>query len=257
MQERVRRDAHDPDVVRATAGLVAYLRELVLTARRPIRDCAQYETQVWLADLPEGVELPSATPDGVLLALDHIPHTAPPALPEVLRGWVDHEASLDPAGSDPPLAEQGPGQIWATDEDGNPALVPGTVHRQQAADVLRAYTTWLPRWRRWAQEERAARPRRELYERLAGVARRLAQQDDTFELVLGVGLLAWETPESDRLFRHLITTRAGIVIDRHTARLTVALTPEASLRQRGPGLSRRAGRLHQRACHPGAGTACG
>jgi hypothetical protein len=54
MQERIRRDANDPDVVRATAGLAAYLRELVLTARRPIRDCARYETRVWLADLPEG-----------------------------------------------------------------------------------------------------------------------------------------------------------------------------------------------------------
>jgi hypothetical protein len=41
MQERIRRDANDPDIVRATAGLAAYLRELVLTARRPIRDCAR------------------------------------------------------------------------------------------------------------------------------------------------------------------------------------------------------------------------
>lgn len=230
MQEPIRRDANDPDVLRATAGLARYLRELVLTARRPVRDCERYDTQVWLADLPEGVQRPAATADGVLLTLDHVPHAAPPALPGVLKGWIDHEASLDPAGPDPPLAEQGPGEVWGTDEDGSPALAPGTVPRQQAADVLRAYTTWLPGWRRWAQEERAARPRRELYERLAGIARRLAQQDDTFELVLGVGLLAWETPEGDRVFRHLITTRAGIVIDRDTARLTVSLMPEASAR---------------------------
>jgi hypothetical protein len=62
MQEPIRRGAKDPAVVRATAGLAAYLRELVLSARRPVRDCAHYETQVWLADLPEGVDRPSATP---------------------------------------------------------------------------------------------------------------------------------------------------------------------------------------------------
>lgn len=230
MREPIIRDARDPDVVRATAGLAAYLRELVLSARRPIRDCARYETQVWLADLPDGVERPSATADGVLLALDHVSPVAPPALPEVLKGWVDSRTSLDPAGPDPPLAKEGPGEVWASDESGHAALVPGTVQRQEAADVLRAYTTWLRHWRRWAEEERTARPRRELYDQLAPIARRLAQQEDAFELVLGVGLLAWETPESDRVFRHLITTRVGIVIDRDTARLTVALTPEAPAR---------------------------
>jgi hypothetical protein len=77
MREPISRDARDPDVVRATAGLAAYLRELVLSARRPIRDCARYETQVWLADLPDGMEQPSATADGVLLALDHVPPGRP------------------------------------------------------------------------------------------------------------------------------------------------------------------------------------
>lgn len=171
-----------------------------------------------------------ATADGVLLTLDHIPRIAPPALPEVLEEWVGHDASLDAAGPDPSLAEEGPGEFWGTDENGIPALVPGTVRREEASDVLRAYTTWLPHWRRWAEVERAARPQRELYDQLAGIARRLAQQDDTFEVILGVGLLGWETPEGDRVFRHLITTRVGIVIDRHTAQLTVALAPEAPVR---------------------------
>jgi integrase len=223
MQEPIRRGARDPAVVRATAGLVAYLRELVLSTRGPVRDCAHYETQVWLADLPEGVDRPSATPDGVLLTLDHVPPLAPPALPESLKGWVEPNASSDPTGPDPPLAEEGPGEIIVTDENGRTGLVQGTVQRQEAADVLRAYTTWLVLWRRWADEERAARPRRNLYEQLAPIVRKLAQQDDSYELVLGVGLLTWATSKDERVFRHLITTRVSIVIDRVTARLTVAL----------------------------------
>ena len=230
MQERIRRHANDPEVVRATAGLTAYLRELVLTERGRVRDCERYEARVWLADLPEGVQRPAATADSVLLTLDYVPRVAPPALPEVLKGWIDHDAVVDPTGLDPPLAEEGPGEVWAPDESGSLGLVPGTVQSQEAADVLRAYSEWLPRWRRWAEKERAARPRRELYDKLARVERRLAQHDDTFELVLGVGLLAWEAPESDRVFRHLVTTKLGIGINRDTARLTVSLLPEASAR---------------------------
>ncbi|HEY7607043.1 MAG TPA: hypothetical protein VID07_09750, partial [Actinomycetes bacterium] len=117
-----------------------------------------------------------------------------------------------------------------TDEDGRTGLVQGTVRRKEAADVLRAYTTWLGLWRRWAEEERAARPRRDLYDQLAPIVRRLAQQDDTYEVVLGVGLLTWVTSKGERVFRHLITTRVSIVIDRVTARLTIALSPEAPAR---------------------------
>ena len=150
MQEPIRRGAKDPAVVRATAGLTAYLRELVLSARRPVRDCANYETHVWLADLPEGVDRPSATLDGVLLTLDHVPPLAPPALPESLKGWVEPEDSSDPSGPDPPLAGEGPGRLMVTDENGRTVLGQGTVRRQEAADVLRAYTTWLVLWRQWA-----------------------------------------------------------------------------------------------------------
>jgi very-short-patch-repair endonuclease len=185
---------------------------------------------VWLADLPEGVDRPSATPDGVLLTLDHVPPLAPPALPESLKGRVEPEVLSDPTGPDPPLAEEGPGEIIVTDEHGRTGLVQGTVQRQEAADVLRDYTAWLVLWRRWADEERAARPRRNLYEQLAPIVRKLAQQDDSYELVLGVGLLTWATSKDERVFRHLITTRVSIVIDRVTARLTVALAPEAPAR---------------------------
>ena len=97
------------------------------------------------------MERPSATADGVLFTLGHIPRFAPPAPPEVLKEWVDHDASLNATGQDPSLAEEGSGEVWVTDENGIPALVAGTVRREEAAEVLGAYTTWLPLRRRWAE----------------------------------------------------------------------------------------------------------
>jgi hypothetical protein len=85
MQEPIRRGAKDPGVVRATAGLAAYLRELVLSARRPVRDCANYDTQVWLADLPEGVDRPSAAPGLCWLSAICVPET-PPSAAQDARG---------------------------------------------------------------------------------------------------------------------------------------------------------------------------
>lgn len=112
MLDGTHRAAQDPDAIRATAGLVNYLRELVLTARRPIRDCAQYEEHVWLAHLPVGVNRPAERDDGVILTLDYVPRAAPPEPPSVLAGWIDPDSLDDPTRQDPPLADEGPGAVW-------------------------------------------------------------------------------------------------------------------------------------------------
>jgi hypothetical protein len=194
MQERVNRTASDPDVVRATAGLASYVRELVLTGRKRIRDCADYEEVVWLGDMPPGSARPGPSPDGRVLTLDYLPRSAPPALPRLLDGWVDDDSLRDPAGGDPRLAAEGPIEVLTTDENGSTSHVK-TVPRREAAEVTRAYEQWLPSWHQWAETELTARPHRELYERLARIARVLSQQDETLEAVLGLGLLTWRDPQ--------------------------------------------------------------
>ncbi|SEP05844.1 Part of AAA domain-containing protein [Actinacidiphila rubida] len=96
--------------------------------------------------------------------------------------------------------------------------------------MLRAYGTWLDRWRRWAQRERAERPLRELYERIYAWHQKLSQEDDQTELVLGVGLLTWVGPGEETVHRHLFTHRVETSVDRRTAKLVVRLSSESALR---------------------------
>ncbi|MEV5884910.1 AAA domain-containing protein [Streptomyces sp. NPDC052020] len=212
--------------------MVNFLRDMVHSSHQRQRDDRSRE-HLWLAKLPEPVRRPAPRPDGVLLTLDHVPQSAPPDLPDSLDGWVDPARCLDPDGGDPPLAERGPGpgtELVRVADAKEPPAEEGTVRRDEAGDVLRAYGPWLDRWRRWAARERSERPLRELYDRMDAWHQKLAREDDQTELVLGIGLLTWLGPDGDAVHRHLLTQRVEMSVDRRTARLTVRLSSESALR---------------------------
>ncbi|WP_078869313.1 AAA domain-containing protein [Streptomyces sp. NRRL B-1347] len=225
-----RRHASDPDVIGQTTGLVKFLRDVVHSSHQRQRDDRGRE-RLWLARLPESVRKPAPRDDGVLLTLDHIPQSAPPDLPTSLDGWVDPARCLNPDGGDPPLAEQGPGHELVRRADNHEQWEgEGALRREEAGDVLRAYGTWLDRWRRWAKREQAERPLRELYDRVYTWHQKLTQEDDQTELILAVGLLTSIGPNEDVVHRHLFTHRVETSADRRTARLTVRLSSESALR---------------------------
>ena len=134
-----------------------------------------------------------------------------------------------PERGDPELAEYGPVPPVPGRPE-NTAADAITVPRSQALDVLRAYQDWLPLWRQWAHEELALRSHRELYRHLSEMARRVDQADDVFEIVIAVGLLAFDMPGNRHLNRHLITRRLVITSDRRTAKITVTLAPDTVAR---------------------------
>jgi hypothetical protein len=174
---------NDPGVVSATSGLVAYLRDLVRSVRKPVRDCGSYHDVFWLAEIPDGVIRSDPSSDEVLLVVDHVPRLAPPALPEVLAGWVEPARIREAGQDDPPLAERGPAQVWVRNEYDLPVLAREVVDRNEATTVLDAYTEWVAEWRVWSRQELTSQPRRALHEQLTKAARLLSQHDDTYEAV--------------------------------------------------------------------------
>ncbi|WP_431967337.1 AAA domain-containing protein [Actinacidiphila sp. bgisy160] len=225
------RHAGHPEVIASTTGLVSFLREVVQNGTQRLRDSRDRSREYWwLSEVPEGVRRPAERLDGVLFRLDYVPPVAAPELPEVLVGWVDPVRLADPEGGDPPLAEEGPVRERVRDEFGRAMWEERTSAQVDAGDVLHAYGAWLARWRRWAERETGDRPRRERYEALYGWHQQLAQHDDQRELVLAVGLLSWVDAHGEAVYRHLVTRRVEIAVERRTARLTVRLAPDTALR---------------------------
>ncbi|MGW6901485.1 AAA domain-containing protein [Streptomyces sp. NPDC054919] len=226
------RHARDQEVIGQTTGLIGFLREVVHSSHKRLRD-DRVRDRLWLAQLPVSVGRPTHRPDGVLLTLDHVPQAAPPPLPEVLEGWVAPERCQDAVADDPPLSDTGPARERVRDENGREwweEAEDHTVRREEAAEVLRAYQKWIVRWRQWAERERTERALRELYEAIYHWHQKLTQQNDQLELVLATGLLTWSASDDDVVHRHLLTHRVETSVDRKTARLTVRLMAEGAAR---------------------------
>ncbi|HEU5031552.1 MAG TPA: AAA domain-containing protein [Spirillospora sp.] len=223
--------AEERRIVNATRGLTAYLRDLVSAGNKPVLDWEAYEHVWWLNDgFGRG---PRHRPDGLVAELQ-FEHAVPPALPEDLRGWVRGDL-LDPE-EEPRLRTTPPQQPGRRNE--HASALPVALHAEASGTapagvpvgsaVTARFQTWLTGWLSWAERERTARPRRELYEELAAAQRRLSQNDDVVELVVAVGLFSWKPTDGDPIQRHLLTCAAQIEFDPQTSRLRVSVSPEAT-----------------------------
>jgi very-short-patch-repair endonuclease len=214
----------DAKAVRDTRVLIDCLQELVRGAYRPVRNCAKYPEVVWLGDIPDGVlPAPAGTGQQVLVA-QHRPASESPALPALLRDRVSATAAATAGAEPPPLTDP------ASDGDQpdissieHAEITSGSDERGDSA-ALKAYASWTARWKRWAQQELAAEPYRQLHQQLYRMAKAVQQDGDAYEVVLAVGLvqLGAERP-SARVRRHLVTTPVTLTIDPKTVNVTVIL----------------------------------
>jgi hypothetical protein len=222
------RNASDQDVLARTQGLISYIRYLIKSDRSPVRDFASYASTVWLADLPVATTGLAASADNPVVVLEYLHPRPHPRIPDVLRGWLDEAVVADPRRPDPRLADEGPVRRSGSHGHG-PDHRGVNARRSDAPEVVRAYQEWLPTHRDWAQLELAAQHHREVYEKVRGMAGRVARFDDKYEVVLAVGLLAREEPNSRHLSRHVITRRLSIQLQ-PDARITISLDGGAPAR---------------------------
>lgn len=217
--------ANSPEAVHHARQLVEYMREFVRGSYKPVRDWQKYPEVLWLSGLPDDKLRRTPDVDRTLLKVAHRPPRPAPVLPEALVGWVDPEAAATATPEVPPLAESGPGQGWQEDENGDLFEVT-EIRREDAHDVLRAYTRWLDAWRKWSEKERADRPYRELHQQLYRMATRLQQDGEEYEAVLGAGLLTFGAARpSSRIARHVLTARLVLTVSSVNMSITVALAP--------------------------------
>ncbi|WKV16563.1 hypothetical protein LP422_22970 [Janibacter limosus] len=85
----------------------------------------------------------------------------------------------------------------------------------------------MSQWNIWAAEEKAAIPVRETYREIFGAHVESSQNAEESELVLGLGLLAWNKLNHDPVRRHMFTLKLDVHVDARTGQLVISADPEA------------------------------
>ncbi|WHT22157.1 AAA domain-containing protein [Crossiella sp. CA-258035] len=203
----------DREALNKTTSLMNFLAEVTDAAERhPVRDILSTDQDapdpiIWLDELPDGVRWSTNPRDDVLMWVRPPRSATEPAPPEPLAQWVDLSRTRGHTGPEPVLHGTGP----ADAEPGQRTEPPNSI--------VRAFSAWRSTWRAWARDQSS----RTLYEQLEKAAKTMEQQDDEFEFVLAVGLVAWAAPDGDRIYRHLVTEPVRPTLDRATAEVTVSL----------------------------------
>jgi very-short-patch-repair endonuclease len=215
-------DSCSDDTRRKAVGLFSYLREIAKLRLSTVRDCRDYEEVLWFDDIPKEPECESIansdSPDGnePWLRIERAGEPPCPEPPHICSAWVN-PAILRNNSEAPRLRDE------IAVQNANPDESP-TVHSlHDHPEVQRAWESFLrEKWETWGQNHRRWEAIQRVYDHLFSIHQTLKKSSETFELVLGLGLLNWQMENGTRVFRHLLVGQASLQFDPHRGVLTVA-----------------------------------
>lgn len=222
-------EVNDPLVDKATR-LFTFLAKSQRLKERPVRDVEKYKRDGmvrWMSELPEHPAIrwsdAGTSLDEPLIVIDRLERIEPPAVPASIRRWVDgdeFQSELRPRLH----AQITDSPRW---DDDNKVYVEDTVLLDDRPEVMQRFDRWIAEWDEWAVEETTARPVREAYKAAYGAHVTSTQNAEENELILGLGLIAWDHAKYDAVRRHMFTLKVDIEVNARTGSLEVLPDSEA------------------------------
>ena len=216
-----------------------FLRELARLRTRTVKDLYQYERVVWFGDIPKykgcfSVLSPESDrlQDTTWLEIRRPPEPMRPPLPTSCKRWID-EIDLDNPTAEPQLRDEIPVDTSTT--QGNK---PSQSSQEQSAsfqmeqlsdhpEVLRDFSGWKQDlWLLWVETYNRWKAVDDIYFSLFSIHQQQKKLGERYELLLGLGLLTWETPNNQIIRRHVIVGYANLTFDADRAKFELQAAPE-------------------------------
>lgn len=210
----------DATLADRASRLFAYLAELAKLRLSTVRDCRDYEEILWFDTIPEEPECASIARStdaavGPWIRVERADEPLPPEPPPACTEWVDPTTFGD-SGQPPRLRDSitTPGK---TPDD--PPVVLSLVDHPEVESAWDAFV--CNEWKGWSQEHLRWASIQRVYDRLFAMHQMLKKGSETYEVIIGAGVLACQTPTGQRVFRHLLVGQANLSFDPHHGVLSV------------------------------------
>jgi len=221
---------HSPEIQKVVR-LVDYLTRLTLLRSKLVRDIDEYEKVLWIGRVPhEGGCFTQAwgsdeehDPDE-WLEVQNRREPELPTVPAQCKEWLNHQA-LRNKGDLPELLPEITRQIqnpdWREGSD-QPETIPHTEPLEDHPDTQRAWDRYVEdKWLPWTEEHNAWEKVHKVYSSLFAIHQEQLRLGEEYELVLGLGLLTWQTPTGQRVRRHLVVADAILEFEARLGKFTV------------------------------------
>lgn len=207
--------------------LFTYLKEVCQLRFVMVRDCRNYDHLLWFYDIPREPECfciawngPTETNES-WIEVRRSPEPACPPVPNVCKDWIS-PADLVNSAQTPILREH----MLAPAREGEP---PSYIELSQQPDVQARWQEYLAtKWEAWAKEYRRWKSVQQVYGNLFSIYQQQKRLGESFELRIGLGLLSWQTPTGERIYRHILAGQANINFDANRGLISVSAAAEGT-----------------------------
>lgn len=207
--------------------LFTYLKEVCQLRFVVVRDCRNYDQLLWFHDIPREPEClcvawsgPTETNES-WIEVRRSPEPACPPIPNVCKDWIS-PSDLVNSGQTPTLRDR----ILALAREGEP---PSYIQLSEQPDVQARWQEYLAaKWEVWAKEHRRWKNVQQVYGKLFSIYQQQKRLGESFELRIGLGLISWQTPTGERIYRHIIAGQANINFDAHRGVISVSAAAEGT-----------------------------
>jgi superfamily I DNA and/or RNA helicase/very-short-patch-repair endonuclease len=212
------------DVIRDRAvGLFTYLKKIAELRSKPVYKIDDYEKIIWFSEVPKEKEC--FTPawgetrtgqEEIWLGIRKVNFIKPPPVPSKILPWVN-EQDLFKSDDIPKLQEK----IIVSQVD-NAETQPQYLELSDYPDISEQWGKYLDdKWLLWAVENERLLKIQDVFSKLHAIYQLQKTLGETFELVVGFGLLNWRTPSNNFIRRPLIVAQATIELDAKRGNLYV------------------------------------
>lgn len=201
--------------------LLDYLLRLATLRTKLIRDISEYENVLWISDVPQergcytqawGRDEEHEPDEWMEVQTRREPEL--PAVPSQCKDWVNPSALRNKHNLPelrPEITRQIHNPDWSEGSD-QPETIPHTERLEDQFVVQQAWDRYLQgKWLPWIEEHNAWEKIHKVYSALFAIHQAQLRLGEEYELVLGLGLLTWQTPNGQRVRRHLVV--ADVILE--------------------------------------------
>lgn len=216
--------------------LVEYLLRLASLRSKLVRDIGDYEKVLWVNDIPrqKGCFTQAWGRDedydsDIWAEVQNRREPELPSVPDQCKDWIDEGAlrnKTDLPALLPEISRQVKNPAWREGSD-QPELISCTERLEDHQEVQPTWDRYVEeRWLPWTEEHNVWENIHKVYGALFAIRQEQLRLGEEYELVLGLGLLTWQTPTGQRVRRHLIVATALLEFEARLGKFTVRPMPD-------------------------------
>jgi very-short-patch-repair endonuclease len=212
--------------------LYQYLQHLIRLRMSVVLDADKYIDIIWLSEIPHhklcycaAWDIAREDDDPVWVEIKRPILPKVPKVPEECLKWVDSK-TLENYKGEPVLREKIIQESADTNEESESE---NYLFLSDFPDVIEIWNKYLDEyWKFWADEYGHAKEVQDIYSRLFSMYQQQKALGESYEVIIGLGLLNYKTEKGVRIYRHFITAQTELVFEPNKGTIVVKASPEGA-----------------------------